>query len=508
MKFCRNCGEEIKVDAKFCKHCGYDLEAEKVKGENVERMNQKPSSDEIVSKEAIKNMQKEPIKLSMKSKVFLGVSVALIIFLFIGYKVGDSLTSHKRMTEKFETALLEKDAKTLGHLLTSETKSLKINEDTVKGFIDYYSNNPSEMNNLFTHLKDQGYQYDQDSDYIASSNSYYVANLVKKGKKFIYDNYEIQVSPVYFDVGTNYSDTVISIDGEEIATTTNADYSKEFGPYLPGTYHFSAVYKSDFVELSTEADYTNFDPEYTDEVYLYIDGEEVSFDVANKDGLSSVALFIDGEDIGINLIEKDTIGPVLTDGSMNVSFTGEFPWGTLLTEEIPLDNDYMDVNFSLTDENKQELQDALVQYNKEYLAAYTSGDVSDITTVTDEVKTRFVQGIEYDKENDKFYKAKFIGIDFDNDSYSIGYYDDQWRIDVDTITYIEEDSYSPNYNPELELTESEISYQLVYDLDSKTWLVNGDGWPGYMDDADMTEYREEEPETYTSAWEWFEENVE
>lgn len=503
MKYCRNCGEEVKKDAKFCKHCGYDFEAKVVPGQK-EELHKDSLSQGQSNKLPTALKKKEPIKMSKKNKILIGIASAIIIFLFIGYKVGDSLTSQHKVVEKFETALIEKDAKTVGNMLTSKAKDLKINKDTVKGFIDYYANNPSEMNGLFSHLKQQGDEYDHNKEF-NGLNSNYIVNLVKDGKQFIYDDYKVQVTPVYFNVGTTYSDTIVSIDGKEVMTTTENDSYKEFGPYLPGIYQFSAVYKSDFVELSTEEEFTNFDPEYSSELYLHIDGEDASFDVPYSDMLDHITLYINGEDTGINLIEEDTVGPILTDGSMNVSFETDFPWGTMKTEEVPLDQDYMNIDFTLTDKMKEEIQETVVQFEKEYLAAHTTADASHLTVTTDEVTKDIIESAESEKEYEYFYKGKFIGADFVNDSYSLSSYDD-FVITVNAIVFHEEDSrYNKNRKPELEENEEANTYELIYDEEKEAWLVSYLN-SAYIDSDNVTEYREKDPETFTSEWEWFEDD--
>lgn len=84
----------------------------------------------------------------------------------------------------------------------------------------------------------------------------------------------------------------------------------------------------------------------------------------------------------------------------------------------------------------------------------------------------------------------------------ISHYDGMWRIDVNTKTILEEDSYyGPYYEPELSLSEKEVGYELVYNEENSKWLVSYTGWGSYLDDSNMTEYREAEPVTYTSEWE-------
>ncbi|WP_099159832.1 zinc ribbon domain-containing protein [Virgibacillus ndiopensis] len=541
MKFCKHCGGEISASAKFCKHCGQDLTGEsnqkdtedkdKVE-EFVEKVNHQSdeptdtnetpvtenglSDDKDSANKPVVQSKKseqgglvsskkssgQPSKLSKKSKILMAVAGALIVLLFIAYQVGASMTSKEKILEKFEEAMVKKDSKTVADLLAT-SKNIEINNSTVKGFINYYAENPSEMDYLMDHLKSQAKEYETNPKAAEASDDSslsYAVNLIKDGKTFVYDNFDIQVSPVYFNVYTNYKDTEIKLNGEVIATANKEDFTKEVGPFLPGTYTFTATYKNDYVELTAEAESTNFDPGYTDDVDLFIEGEEVTFGLPYNEGFDSVKLFINGKDSGIDILKKDTVGPILTDGSMTASFEAEFPWGTMKTEEVPIDSYYVEAKFVANDEVKQSLQDTIVQFNKELLAAITTADEKKFTVATEDVTTDIIDDAKYDKENDYYYKGKFIGVDFNSESFTINNYGEGWVAKVDTVTYFEEDSWYGDEKPKLEEVNDDIGYELIYDTKQKKWKVNYLGWGGSMDDAEIIEYREKEAKEVTSAW--------
>lgn len=501
MKFCRNCGEELTEGIKFCKECGHTVEET---DQNQTTTEASPTKNQTEVKSAQPEQpKKQSAPMSKKTKIILSVVGALIVLLFAGFKIGESLTSYEKVVDKFEEALIEKDEKKIANMLVAETKNLSIDKDSVKGFIDYYQDNPSEMNNLITHLRQQGSDYKNNPEFAGNSDEYNIVNLVKKGKKIIYDNFEIRVKPVYFNVHTNYKDTDLTINGEKIGTADSEDYSKEFGPYLPGTYTFGAVYQSDFVELETEDVYSNVSPDYASDVSLYIEGEEVYFEVPNAEGFESIKLFINGEDANINLLEQDEIGPVLTDGSMEVSFEAEFPWGTVKSDSRPIDDYYMAVSFTADDELKETIQDVIVKYNQEYIEAITTAKADKFTVAEQDLVDYIIDDVEYRKEYDYFYKGKFIGIDFDNESFDFYYdsYEDKWSVEVETVTIFDQHKYYSTYNePELEVEEDEMAYEVSYDAKNETWLISDTGY-GYVEGNDMIEHREKEPKTYTSEWE-------
>lgn len=504
MKFCRNCGKELAEGIKFCKHCGQDTAKTKDTKEVSKEEKSAHTNHEQQESPQPQQVKKEPVKLSKKSKLIMSVVGALIVLLFIGYKVGESITSYEKIVDNFEEAMIDKDAKKVAKMLVADTKNMKVDKDTVTGFIEYYNDNPSEMNSLFSHLKEQGMAYKHNPDY-DDADLYYTVNLVKDGKTFVFDKYQIKVSPVYFNVSTNYKDSEITLNGDVIGTADRDEYSKEFGPYLPGTYTFGSTYKSDFVELEIEEDHSNIDSDYTKEVNLYIEGEEVYFEIPNKSGFESLKLYINDEDTGINLLEEDTIGPVLTDGSMEVAYEAEFPWGKVKTDNVPMDDYYMDVKFSADDELKKTIQETIVTYNQEYLQAITTADAKKFTVAGKTLIEDIIEDTDYRKKQDNFYKGKFMGVDFDNESFTLAYsdYNDDWQISVDLITIFEEDKYySPYREAELEKAEHVEEYVLSYDEETEQWLVFAIGY-GYVEGNDMIEHREKDPKTYTSEWEHF-----
>lgn len=517
MKFCRNCGEELAKEAKFCKHCGFDLtnkdqtknnDPKREKEDHKEIYTKSTTSEKSGSTTTTKDLTEkaQSIHLSKKSKLLIAIAGALIIFLLIGFKVGQSMTSYEKKIEKFETAIIDGDAKKLAGLLTTENKNLTINADSVGGIITHYQEYPSEMNDLVRHLKAQGKEYEENPELTESDiyyDDYFPIDLVKNGKKLIYDNYEIQVGPVYFSISTNYEDTEITLDGEVIDTSTSENFSKEFGPYLPGTYTFGAKYSSEYVDLETETTHTHFNIGNVSEVNLYLEADDVYFESAYYDhqAIDTLKLYIDNEDTGINLMEQHKVGPLPTDGSLEISYEGEFPWGTMESEVFSLDSDYMEVSFLLTDELKETMQEKIIQYNKEYLEVYTTANDSLFTVASDDVIKEVMEDAEYNKARDREYIGTFIGVDFYEEAFNLSFDNDgSWYISVGTDTIFEENSFGFFSSSEPELTEKAMEYQLVYQAESNDWIIMNTRKGSYMTMETKIEHREEDPEKYTSVW--------
>lgn len=518
MKFCRNCGGELSKEAKFCKHCGFNLTSKKEsinKEKNdldiqkglYTKSTEADDSKDFATTEKLKSTIKkgQSIQLSSKAKIFISIAVALIVCLLVGFKIVGSMASYEKKIEKFETAIHNSDAKALASILTTESQSMEINEDSVSGLIEFYHEYPSEMNDLIRHLNEQGNEYEKDPDFDAKSHydyDYYPINLIKNGKTLIFDQYDIRVSPVYFHVYTNYQDTEILLDGKVIDTATSDDYIKEFGPFLPGIYTFGAKYSSEYVNLETEREHTHIEPGYVSEVDLYLEADEVFFEIpySESQAIDIVKLFINGEDTGINLMEQDTIGPLPTDGSLEVAFEGEFPWGTIKTDAFVLDSNYMNFSFPLNDEVKQLAQEKIIQYNQEYIKAYTTVDASVFTVASDNVVEDVIADATYDMEWGREYTGKFIGVNFYDEAFDFYYEDNNWYMLVGTDTIFEETSSGFFGSSDLEIAEKDIDYELRYDEENDDWSIVDVGYIGYMTKETEIQYREDEPKTYTSDW--------
>lgn len=548
MKQCKHCGGEISESAKFCNHCGHHLtneneneetETDDLQAEMEEESKEEPSEENSAKQEdtALHNDAQEaeekegesvPVetpdtleaeeatastlenetpetdkqgnsalsKLKKKPNLLIFGSVALVIILVGILVISMGKPSEKKAIERFEAAIKDDNAKELAGMLTTEDEELEITEENVQGLIDLFEANPSELKFLISHLNMQA--SGEDLGITTAS-----VDLVKEGKRLLFfSDYKFQVTPVHFKVRTNYKDTDIIVNGEKVATADKEDFEAEVGPFLPGEYTLKAVYDTGFFNLDTEQKAASSDPGHAPYVDLTLDGEKVSFDmITNRyEDLNSVKLFINGKDTEWDLAKEDYVGPLVTDGSMNASFEAELPWGTVKTNDIPIDTRYMEFNLGDSDELKQEMMDLVVQYNEEFMKAFTSADVSELKSAPHMQESMELE-FELNMDENVEYKGSFHGVDFYLDSFELEYtYDDIWTMTVDTITYFEEAIYEKGKEEDLEKVEEEVRYELAYDKQNEDWVVIGLGYPGSMDEDKMERYKVDDPKVYTSDW--------
>lgn len=515
MKYCKHCGKEIQETAKFCNHCGKSLvdhmpsDKEKPVDANKENIatNAQTSSTETEDEpqeERVTPAQEKkavPAKQKPKSKglKFGLIGAAIIFILLIGtYFVGKSATSASKLLKNFEIAIEENDVETLSSMLTVNHKELELTDESIEAFIQLFESKPSELTYLMNHLKSQ-----INTDYVSPVGMSPV-DVIKDGKAFIFfDNYTFSLNPVYIKVATNYKDTNIIINGEVLATSDSDNFNEDVGPLIPGEYVVEAVLDTGVFHLQEEEKVQAMDPGFSQYVNLHLDGQDVSFNLSTNryNDLKSIILHINGKETEYNIAKNDRVGPLLIDGSMNVSFEAELPWGTVRTNDLPIEDRYMDFNLGDSEEFKESIMDIIVSFNNQYLEAFTDANPDAMTVVTDQIVESIMEDIIHNIYVETEYEAIFHGVDFYTESFILKQdYDGNWTTTVDTITYFEEGFFEEGEKPKLEKIEEERRYELVYDKKSSEWIVYDLGYSGTMEKDKMKRYAEEEPLVYTSDW--------
>ncbi len=481
MKYCRNCGENVTES--FCKECGQAITVEEREEQSAENTAQ---------------ISKQP--LSLKTKAIIISASAFIFIGIILFNIGESMTSYERVIDQLEEALNEKDGKQLAKLLHGTDRSLEINEHTVQGLIIYYDENPSERGRLIKRLNEEGKTI-EDEPFAPTE----ALSLGTKGKKYLFfDQYMIEVEPVYFEIYTNYDQTAIFMNDHEIAMSTEEEFTAEYGPFVPGTHTFTASYASEFIDLEEQEKITHMTPGEIGFVSLYLDGTMVEFDLdySHIMEVSEVFLYLNGEDTGINIQEQREVGPLLTDGSITASYGFEAPWGLLQTGEEPIDYAYMGVGeLVLDDALKTDIMETIITYQKEELSAYTSMDESDLTTATSHRVDQIMNESEVDASWGYYYAAELLGMNFYDDAFYMYTEVGDWIVDVGVDVFTNEVfSYSGSEDEKLQYTEHGLTYGMMYDNETEGWLVAYVSNYNIVSGNDPIVHEEEDPPLYKSSW--------
>lgn len=486
MKYCKECGSEWHDGAKFCKACG-----------------SRADSQSSVQRTAFPEPVKKP--LSKKTKWTLIVCGVVLALLFGGYKAEESLTSKERLIQKFESALHEKDAEALSKIITSNDKKLKIDKKSVKSLLAYFEEYPDAANDVISVVKNQSVMMDGKVSSIeaADFSGTNMVNLEKKGKQFfLYDHYQLTIAPIYLMIGTNYKDTILYMDDKKIAKADSAQFEKTVGPFLPGVHTLKAALKTDFIDLETKETALFVAANETEYFGIHLDAEEVTVNLLGFDEqtVPKVKYFISGKEVPIESSRQVTFGPVLTDGSMKLAVEAEVPWGTVKTNEIPIDSAEMGVSLANNAEVQKAMMDTAVLFAKEGLEALTTGDVSKFSTASKDIKDEMQDEITSNKEYGSYYKGSYLGSVFDLDSFRLYQESGTWKAELLVNERYHSAEYSAEEDPELEDYESAMGYYLRWDAKDKKWLVEGYENVWGINTENTKEIIEKNPKVYQTTW--------
>lgn len=530
MRFCTECGTSLSEQAQFCKECGASARPadgekksqEALPEDEIDPQRQGCSSlAEAQSESAVAvsigttaSLSREAevvaasVRMSRKQKIFILSGIFLLAALFGGYKVGEYFTSEKRLIGRFEKALESKDHKAVAQLLTSKNKDLVIDEKSISGFMNYLGQHPGEQEEIINTLKEQTAAAEAKSaeeaqliDIFGNLGLNSIVNLEKSGKVLFYDNYTLTIDGVYISVETNYAGTVFTVNGQQAAVANTPDYKTKLGPYVPGLYQLEARFNNEFIDLQEAKEVQLLYPKESYSAYFGLDGEVVRWDTRFSEQADLKGrLYVNGKKVEVNPFDNPEFGPVTMDGSMTLAVEADFPWGTMKSAEVPIKDDYIDLDFTMQESFQKTIKDTIIKHAKENLDAFASGDAGKLTVSTDNYKAVFQNVIDQFKDSGYAYKANYVGTVFDIGSFDLDLRGGKWYLTLITKPLIEAATYVEGASPFLEMQEAYSETGLLYDENQGIWRVDfiANTW-GFKTE-DLQEYKEDKSVTYESTW--------
>ncbi|WP_053218247.1 zinc ribbon domain-containing protein [Virgibacillus senegalensis] len=470
MKFCNQCGTKIDTDKKFCTECGAPLTNNDQS--SVEKQIQStPSNQPQPAKRA---SSKAPMSPKKKKKVII-IGSAVAVVLATVYFIGAYFTSQERLVDAFEDAVVEGDAEKIADLLSFRNQELKIANEDAEAFVKYLEANPEDGDVLVESVKKQSEAYkgnkanaeDEVLEFLVGGEESLV-RLEQDGKFLFFDRYQLYIEPIYVQLHTEFQGTKLYKGDEELVEASSNDFSKEVGPFLPGIYTFSAEYKHEYMDVKEEqeVELTPYDNHST--INLSVNGGTVYFDSAFDDSVNSNVI-INGESVDFNVFSDEAFGPVALDGSMEMAVQAEFPWGTMTTEAVALENDYFPIEFAMNDALQKSLVDAIATHYTSYMKALEKGDVALIENMSEDLMADFKNELDYRQVEDYIYTKETTKLEMDTDNFSLISTEDGLLSTVYLKETGKEGFYYQADDPQLTEEESYLIYELVYQDDN--WVV-------------------------------------
>jgi len=338
MKFCTKCGNEVKEEQTFCTSCGNGLENESTnktlpteETKPIEKVN---STEEYVTPN---------INLTKKSKIAIAVVTVLILAIVAIVQVGNYLSNPKKLEARFQRDVVSSNTSDLASILYCNDARITVDSKSIAPLLDYFKKNPSYYDEVIQNLNNDALSPKDISNLnITSSNTLTLTNV---GKKFlVFPNYKINIKPSFVAITTTVKDVTFSINNIQIGKSDTDKSTKEFGPYIPGTYSILANYKGKYVTLSKP---------YPVNLIASSDGiAKLSvFDDINYINITSdypdAKIFVNSKDTNVKVKDATNFGPI--DSSSKIYATNVIAGKALKSEDYSATSGETEINISFED---------------------------------------------------------------------------------------------------------------------------------------------------------------
>ncbi|GAA0809855.1 zinc ribbon domain-containing protein [Ligilactobacillus aviarius] len=273
-KFCPKCGTERQGNEKFCRKCGYQF------AEAASTVKQ-PAAQPKVQPQRRSRLAPKPRKpMSKKQKAGL-IGIGVVIVALIAFFVwGNNYYSETNQIDRIAQDLssTKKDA---SGIVTTSDPNLKITSSTVKPLQEYFENNKDDLNSLVSDVE--------------SGASLHGITLVQDGHYWLFfPKYKLNVPAAYAKVETNHAGSTVYVDGKNVGKATGSDgeYTKNVGPYFPGTHTFQVKTNVNGRNLQTNQD--------ADDIWGQSNDEQMTITTATfkVKSIAGATVLLDGKNVG------------------------------------------------------------------------------------------------------------------------------------------------------------------------------------------------------------------
>lgn len=333
-----------------------------------------------------------------KYSVFILSVLLLLILLCLGYLVGNINKGRDKVINNLEMALKDDDVNKLRNVVRVNNK--KVSSEELKPLMDYFSNNISKIENTIRSLKTTD-----------SSNEF----TLEKTKGLFKDKYKININLVNLTITSNFN------EGEFTLNNTNKLIDGDtFSDIIPGSYTIKGVLQSEYGDIVDTKDIVI--SENKKETFTFN-----AINITVESDYEEAEIFINDVNTGYKVLDNKEIGPIISDGSVNVHLEKDFPWGRINSGNVAIkDINKLKINIDM---NNEELQTSLnIIVKSFYESVFNSLNEEDkdlISDATEETKNKIYTIIEKEYFILKN-KYTISNINIDNDksefSYSNGMY--------------------------------------------------------------------------------------
>ncbi|MGM8215841.1 TcaA NTF2-like domain-containing protein [Bacillaceae bacterium W0354] len=329
MKFCINCGHQLKAGHSFCTQCGQKLEHAS-SGEHTQ-LEQQPNNQHSIHKR----------KMKKNTKIIITTFILLVVAAFAVHKGLQSYYDPFDYLQTLDEALTSNDLATFIENIEFEEEAL-LNEESYMAFIKDFE---------WEHVKERYLEYinaenvDQKiTKIITSTNGNPLFTLIPESHVFgLYTTYHFKALPNSISVFSTM-DSEVTINGE-VTEQVLKEQPHELTKAYPGSYQVVATAENEYGQFTFEEDVQIYNNAVND-VFVTFNDKTYSF-VTN---IFDATLFINGENSGYKLYEIYEIGPFPDDEHPpELHAEWEAPNGEVLVAEAEFNPEwygYPEITFS------------------------------------------------------------------------------------------------------------------------------------------------------------------
>lgn len=386
MKFCAKCGAKLECDQQTCPQCGYKLSSRQNKVVTEKAVSAQPVNNNKIKNDNIfiadSNEVRKKLVLSKGAKIsIVGIIISVVLFITF-FIVGNSLSKPSKVVSKFEKAVASDNKSEITSILYCNDNRVEINEKNISGLLSYFKDNPSYLNTVIQDLNKEAFKAEETKglSVMNDSKSQSVLSLTYAGKKFLFfPSYKIGIKPTFIQVKTGIKDVTLSLNSTEIGKSDTDNYSKEFGPFIPGKYKLSANYKGKYVTLS--------EPHDVD--LIAASNGKLSVDVLTnlnyikiRSEYPEAEIFVNGKDTGIKAKDAENFGPLNADTKVYATISKDGK--TLKSNEYTISKGDTDVYLNFTEaENRMknvqgQIHDLIYWYTYHFTQAVNTNNFSSV----------------------------------------------------------------------------------------------------------------------------------
>jgi len=342
MKFCTKCGKEVKEEQTFCTTCGNDLKNKTMGKNNNSTIEEQEVEEYQTSKEdnSFERSTDSNIKSTKKSKIVIAVVAILVVAIVVIIQVGNALLNPRKIATRFQQDIVTNNTADLEKILYCNDARLVINSNNIIPLLNYFKKNPSYYNEVIQNLNNDVLSPKDINNFsVTSSNTLTLTNV---GKKFIiFPNYKISIKPSFVDITTTVKDVSFSINNVIIGKSETDKSTKQFGPYIPGTYSIIANYKGKYVNLSKPYLVNLLDT--SDGIAKLSVFEDMNYLNITSD-YPDAEIFVNSKDTNLKVKDATNFGPI--DGESKIYATSLIGGKKLKSEEYSTSGAAENLNIS------------------------------------------------------------------------------------------------------------------------------------------------------------------